>query len=79
MTSTDSLEVVFKAKLGYKLDKDNTYVKMGVNNVDLTFTTGDEITAAFAIDRVIGNVIINAKVRFVHIIIPSTGSTDLDI
>ena len=79
MTSTDSLEVVFKAKLGYKLDKDKTYVTMGGNNVDLTFTTGDEITAAFTIDRVIGNVIINAKVRFAHIIIPPTGTTDLDI
>ena len=52
---------------------------MGGNNVDLTFTTGDEITAAFAIDRIIGNVIINAKVRFAPIIKPSTGSTDLDI
>ena len=52
---------------------------MGGNNVDLTFTTGDEITAAFTIDRVIGNVIINAKVRFAHIIIPPTGTTDLDI
>ena len=79
VTSTDSLEVVFKAKLGYKLNEKKTDVTMGGNNVDLTFTTGDEITAAFAIDRIIGNVIINAKVRFAPIIIPPTGSTDLDI
>ena len=73
------MEVVFKAKLGYKLNEKKTDVTMGGNNVDLTFTTGDEITAAFAIDRIIGNVIINAKVRFAPIIIPPTGSTDLDI
>ena len=80
VTSMDSLEVVFRAKWrGKKIDKNKTYVTMGENNIDVTFTTGDEVTAAFAIDRITGNVVINAKITFAHIIIPSTGSTDLNI